>query len=407
MIKATYLRTSAVFMTILILMIPVCFADTISLRYDANGNLVTGDGLYRKYNSFNRLWKVYNGSAENESNLLIEYIHHPVEERVLIKREYSGGQAIENTSYVSDEFVRVKNTSGIYDSTYVKHEGQWVAEVDPKGNKKYVHADHLGSTSLITDAQGSQVDTTHYTPYGLILDGGQQSRYSYEGQEYDSTIEQYDFHFRGYKAEWSIFTQPDTLIQNLYDPQSLNRYAFERNSPYRYVDPDGHNVYGTIDTTDSFSAIFNDLYAKPRFAGYIMEDADAERIYQERYAPFYVDNPEYGWSGYQRQILRYGDEYVHEVPDEVLDEYEATKARLKREHSLQIIRPVEDFDSNLVFVGTRDSTEIYNIGGNTYIGSSAWSSLWNMAEGNLDATAGQVIRAWRDLWGIDIEKDLK
>ncbi|MFC1715688.1 RHS repeat domain-containing protein [Candidatus Poribacteria bacterium] len=136
--------------------------------------------------------------------------------------------------------MRVKNTSGTYDSTYIKHQGQRVAEVDPQGNNKYVHPDHLGSTSLITDAQGSQVETTHYTPYGLALSGGQTSRYSYEGQEYDNTIDQYDFHFRGYKAEWGIFTQPDSLIPNVYSPQSLNRYSFERGNPYKYTDPTGH-----------------------------------------------------------------------------------------------------------------------------------------------------------------------
>ena len=117
--KAKHPRASAVLIAVLIIMIPVCFADTISLTYDDNGNLVTGDGLYRKYNSLNQLWKVYNGSAEIEVNLLVEYIHHPVEERVLIKRVYSSGQAVENTSYISDEFVRLKNTSGIYNYTYV------------------------------------------------------------------------------------------------------------------------------------------------------------------------------------------------------------------------------------------------------------------------------------------------
>jgi hypothetical protein len=36
-----------------------------------------------------------------------------------------------------------------------------------------------------------------------------------------------------------IFTQPDSVIANVYDPQTLNRYAFEKNNPYKYVDPNG------------------------------------------------------------------------------------------------------------------------------------------------------------------------
>jgi hypothetical protein len=32
------------------------------------------------------------------------------------------------------------------------------------------------------------------------------------------------------------------MIPNVYDPQSLNRYSFEKNSPYRYTDPTGHCI---------------------------------------------------------------------------------------------------------------------------------------------------------------------
>jgi hypothetical protein len=36
------------------------------------------------------------------------------------------------------------------------------------------------------------------------------------------------------------FTQPDSIIPNLYTPQSLNRYAYVLNNPVRYNDPTGH-----------------------------------------------------------------------------------------------------------------------------------------------------------------------
>ena len=37
-----------------------------------------------------------------------------------------------------------------------------------------------------------------------------------------------DFHFRKYNPAIGKFTQPNTLIKNVYDPQNLNRYMFER-----------------------------------------------------------------------------------------------------------------------------------------------------------------------------------
>ncbi len=48
--------------------------------------------------------------------------------------------------------------------------------------------------------------------------------------------------------------QPDTLIQNVYDPQSLNRYSFERSNPYKYTDEDGHYAIPVIAGVGGFFA---------------------------------------------------------------------------------------------------------------------------------------------------------
>ncbi|MEK6953026.1 MAG: RHS repeat-associated core domain-containing protein [Nanoarchaeota archaeon] len=93
--------------------------------------------------------------------------------------------------------------------------------------------------SIVTNESGNVVEQTFYDPYGAILSGGSQSRYNYEGKEFSSVTEDYDYNFRKYNPEFGIFTQPDALIPNVYDPQSLNRYRFERNNPYKYVDEDG------------------------------------------------------------------------------------------------------------------------------------------------------------------------
>ncbi len=105
-------KNIAIFLIFLIVMLPICFVDTLNLVYDNNGNLISGDGFYREYNSLNQLWKVKNGSTSS-GVLLQEYIYHPIEERVLIKTTYNSSASwTEKVIYVSDNFVMIKNASG-------------------------------------------------------------------------------------------------------------------------------------------------------------------------------------------------------------------------------------------------------------------------------------------------------
>ena len=232
----------ALTMAILIVMLPVCFADTLSLQFDPAGNLITGDLLFRQYNSLNQLHRVYNGSDAN-GILLQEYTYHPVEERVLMKKTYNlSGDWTETVIYVNKNFVRTINESGTFDSTYVYHEGQLIAERRPDDSRVYYHPDMLGSTSLITDNGGSLVEQTFYSAYGVILDGGDTSRYDFTGHEFDDTLDDYDANARRYKAEWGKFSSADGIISQAYNPQNLNRYSYAFNNPYKYTDPTGHEV---------------------------------------------------------------------------------------------------------------------------------------------------------------------
>ena len=86
------------------------------------------------------------------------------------------------------------------------------------------------------------MENSFYEPFGRIIENGK-SRYDFTGKEFDSLTQDYDFNARRYNPNYGKFLQPDTLIQNVYDPQFLNRYAFERNNPVKNKDDDGHWVH--------------------------------------------------------------------------------------------------------------------------------------------------------------------
>jgi len=227
---------TTIFLIVLIASLPLVSAYTLS--YDANGNLVTGDGKFRIYDGFNHLVQVRNGDNAT-APILENYTWHPMEDRIVIKDVYDNETWKETVYYPSKDFVRVENASGTFDYKYVYQNGQLVAQEDYAGNKLFMHNDHLGSVSLVTSENVSVVEQTFYEPFGKIISGGTKSRYQYEGKEYSSVVGDYDFHARKVNPDWGVFTKPDTTIQNIYDSSSLNRYEFENNNPYKYVDENG------------------------------------------------------------------------------------------------------------------------------------------------------------------------
>ncbi|MCL2863763.1 MAG: RHS repeat-associated core domain-containing protein, partial [Methanimicrococcus sp.] len=99
--------------------------------------------------------------------------------------------------------------------------------------------DHLGSANVIMDESGQLVEHTLYYPFGAHREGGTE-KYTFTGKELDSEIGLYYFEARYYNPQTFVFTQADSVIPNVYNPQSLNRYSYCYNNPVKYTDPDGH-----------------------------------------------------------------------------------------------------------------------------------------------------------------------
>ena len=65
--------------------------------------------------------------------------------------------------------------------------------------------------------------------------------YRYTGQRLDAYIKLIDMGARRYDPEIGRFISADTIIPNPGNPLDLNRYAYVRSNPLKYIDPTGHD----------------------------------------------------------------------------------------------------------------------------------------------------------------------
>ncbi len=125
---------------------------------------------------------------------------------------------------------------------YYYFDGRRVAMRGPDDGVLWLHGDHLGSTSLVTDEGGEEVARQWYYPFGQARGpgAGLPTDYHFTGQRNMSTIGLYDYRARFYDPYVGRFISPDTIVPNPGDGQNFNRYSYVRNNPLKYVDPSGH-----------------------------------------------------------------------------------------------------------------------------------------------------------------------
>lgn len=113
------------------------------------------------------------------------------------------------------------------------------------GATSWLHPDHLGSTMLVTAADGHVVQSIRYDAYGDLLEvtveaDANAARHLHTGALWDGWAGLTHLHARAYAPRLGRFISPDTLVGDPYDPRAWNRYAYAVNNPLRYADPTGH-----------------------------------------------------------------------------------------------------------------------------------------------------------------------
>jgi len=137
----------------------------------------------------------------------------------------------------------------------------------------YYHPDHLGSTSFVSRADGSEFEQIEYTPYGetWVQEGGSNHkiRYMFTSKELDEETNLYYYGARYYDQQVSRWMSVDPALGEylpiapiteeekehnnrlpglggVFNSINLNLYHYSSNNPVKYTDPDG-NWFGADD----------------------------------------------------------------------------------------------------------------------------------------------------------------
>ena len=218
-----------------------------------------------------------NGALKRDGNRGIsgttfDYSHHPNKINMSALRKYvKYDHASDGRKLLSLHSAFIPNGNGSYtriltrdlyadglilrgDTTLMWLFGGGYVELDANGTPtswNYYVTDHLGSTRMVVDSNGSIKETVNYYPFGsemmmenpALLTGNFQHPYRFTGKELDKLngLNMYDFGARLYDvAGVPMWTSVDPLCEKYYD---ISPYVYCHNSPVIRIDPNGKDDY--------------------------------------------------------------------------------------------------------------------------------------------------------------------
>ena len=127
---------------------------------------------------------------------------------------------------------------------YVKTDTPADLEIpDPTLRIRYYHQDHLGSSSVITDSTGTLVEETAFYPFGHSRNEFHprqtQEPYQFTQKERDPESGLHYFGRRLYSSTIGRWISTDPMEEK---GGGLNLYAYVKQNPLKYTDPDGAEI---------------------------------------------------------------------------------------------------------------------------------------------------------------------
>ena len=201
-------------------------------KRDSAGNLVViGKNERNVFDAENRLVRV----TASDGTLLARYAYDG-EGRRISKTVLLNNIPDEVTLYIHDASGRVLAE---YSSK---------TPSAPAGRRLFLTSDHLGSVRAVTGLNGVLLSTNNYTPFGEKISKTETEDITNRFAGHDRDVETGFIHAeaRTFSPEHGRFLSADPITiapDRLRDPQRLNRFSYVRNSPLRFSDPSGEDLY--------------------------------------------------------------------------------------------------------------------------------------------------------------------
>jgi RHS repeat-associated protein len=206
--------------------------------YDAAGNTTHDASHSYTFDAENRITAVDSGTTAT-------YSYDALGRRV---EKIVAGVTTDYLYNLSDAVAAEQAKGFTWGPGYVYLNGALIAQY---GNSTtyFVHHDHLGTTRLMTNVNGTVYDSMDYMPFGEQIAGGSGTNHKFTGKERDIESGNDYFGARYYASamgrwmspDWSAKAEP-VPYSKLTDPQTLNLYSYVGNNPLSRFDDDGHEV---------------------------------------------------------------------------------------------------------------------------------------------------------------------
>jgi RHS repeat-associated protein len=252
---------------------------TATYDYDNNGSTTqkVENGVTATYvwNDEKRLISATVGTTQ------VEYVYNDQGIRVASKQN-----GVE-TRYLLDEGI-VANVweeyapNGTVQASYVY--GNDLITQTQAGQTSYYLVDGLGSTRLLTDAQGQVLNAYGYEAFGESTNqsGTTNNKYQYAGEQFDSALGDYYLRQRFYDTSSGRFGRMDTYEGKISSPQTLHKYLYANANPVHLTDPSGLFTLAessfTISSNDAFLVAAFNVYGVRAYNSYKTDQYTPEAL---------------------------------------------------------------------------------------------------------------------------------